>query len=128
MQPDQRDRSIDRLLRRLEPGVDLPATDGCVDAETLAAWMDGSLSGDALGRAEHHAAGCARCQAMLASMARTAPETAARPWWRLHKVKWMVPIAAAATAVVLWVSVDRQEKAAVGPVTQGQTSRASEPI
>jgi len=90
--------------------------------------MDGSLSGDALGRAEHHAAGCARCQAMLASMARTAPETAARPWWRLHKVKWMVPIAAAATAVVLWVSVDRQEKAAVGPVTQGQTSRASEPI
>jgi len=125
---NQRDRSIDRLLRRLEPGADLPATDTCVDAETLAAWMDGSLSGDALGRAEHHAAGCARCQAMLASMARTAPETAARPWWRLHKVKWMVPIAAAATAVVLWVSVDRQEKAAVGPVTQGQTSRASEPI
>ena len=125
---DQRDRSIDRLLRRVEPGADLPATDACVDAETLAAWMDGSLSGEALHRAEHHAAGCARCQAMLASMARTAPDTAARPWWRLHKVKWIVPIAAAATAVVLWVSVDRQEKAAVSPATTVQTSRASEPI
>jgi hypothetical protein len=65
---------------------------------------------------------------MLAAMERTAPETAARPWWRLLKVKWIVPIAAAATAVVLWVSVDRQQKAAVGPVTDVQTSRASEPI
>lgn len=125
---DQRDRSIDRLLRRLEPGADLPATDACVDAETLGAWMDGSLSGEALDRAEHHAAGCARCQTMVASMARTAPETAARPWWRVLKVKWIVPIAAAATAVVLWVSVDRQQKAAVGPVTTLQTSRASEPV
>jgi hypothetical protein len=124
---DQRDRSIDRLLRRLEPGADLPATDACVDAETLAAWMDGSLSGEALDRAEHHAAGCARCQTMVASMARTAPETAARPWWRVLKVKWIVPIAAAATAVVLWVSVDRQQKAAEGPVTTVQTSRASQP-
>src|SRR6266542_1689182 len=122
----ERDRSIDRLLRRrLEPGAALPATDACVDPETLAAWMDGSLSGEALDRAEHHAAGCARCQAILASMVRTAPETAARPWWRMLTVKWMVPIAAAATAVVLWVSVDRQQKAAVGPVTQ--SSRASEP-
>ena len=124
-----RDRSIDRLLRRLEPGADLPATDACVDAETLAAWMDGSLSGQALDRAEHHAAGCARCQAMLASMVRTAPKTemAARPWWRMLTVKWMVPIAAAATAVVLWVSVDRQQNAPVGSVAAVQTSRASEP-
>ena len=125
---DQRDQSIDRLLRRLEPGADLRVTEACVDAETLAAWTDGSLSGDALDRAEHHAAGCARCQAMLASMARTAPETVARPWWRMASVKWLVPIAAAATAVALWVSVDRQEKVAVAPVTTVQTSRASEPI
>ncbi len=125
---DQRDQSIDRLLRRLEPGADLPVTDACVDAETLAAWTDGSLSGDTLDRVEHHAAGCARCQAMLASIARTAPETAARPWWRMPRVKWLVPIAAAATAVALWVSVDRQQKAAVAPVTTLQTSRASEPV
>ena len=127
---DQRDQSIDRLLRRLEPGADLPATDTCVDAEMLAAWMDGSLSGDALDRAEHHAAGCARCQAMLASMARTTPKTeaAARPWWRMLPAKWVVPIAAAATALVVWVSVDRQPKAVVGPVTTGQTARASEPV
>jgi hypothetical protein len=127
---DQRDRSIEGLLRRrLEPGTELPATEACVDAETLAAWMDGSLSGDALNRAEHHAAGCARCQAMLASMARTLPETEtpARPWWRIRTVKWIVPIAAAATAVLLWVSVGRQQNAAVAPVTTVLTSRTSEP-
>jgi hypothetical protein len=126
---DQRDRSIDRLLRRrLEPEATLPATDACVDAETLAAWMDGSLSGDALDRAQHHAAGCARCQALLASMARTAPETASRPWWRSLTVRWVVPIAAAATALVVWVSVDRQQNPAVAPVPQRTaTSRASEP-
>jgi hypothetical protein len=124
---DQRDRSIDRLLRRLEPAADRPAGDACVDAETLAAWMDGSLSGEALDRAEHHAAGCARCQAMVASMARTAPDTAARPWWRTLTVKWVVPIAAAATAVVVWVAVDRQQKTPVGPAAAVQTSRASEP-
>jgi hypothetical protein len=123
---DQRDRSIDRLLRRRESGADLPATDACVDAETLAAWMDGSLSGDALNRAEHHASGCARCQAMLASMARTTPETPPQPWWGVLRVKWIVPIAAAATAVVLWVAVDRQQNAAVAPVTTVQTSR--EPV
>jgi hypothetical protein len=121
---NERDRSIDRLLRRrLEPDASLPApglpapglpaTDACVDAETLAAWMDGSLSREALDRAEHHAAGCARCQAMLASMARTAPDTAGHPWWRSLTARWVVPIAAAATAVALWVYVDRQQNPAL---------------
>jgi hypothetical protein len=63
---------------------------------------------------------------MLASMARTAPDTAAHPWWRMLTAKWIVPIAAAATAVVLWVAVDRQQNAAVGPVTTVQTSRTSQ--
>jgi hypothetical protein len=114
----ERDRSIDRLLRRKEQHADLPATDACVDAETLAAWMDGSLSGESLDRAEHHAAGCARCQAMLASMARTAPETAARPSWRTVTVRWIVPVAAAAAAVMLWVFVDRGPGAPVSTVSR----------
>jgi hypothetical protein len=141
---NERDRSIDRLLRRrLEPDAGLPATglpapglpapglpatDACVDAETLAAWMDGSLSREALDRAEHHAAGCARCQAMLASMARTAPDTAGHPWWRSLTARWVVPIAAAATAVALWVSVDRQQNPALPAAPPpAQLSRTSEP-
>ena len=150
----ERDRSIDRLLRRrLEPdaslpapglpapglpapglpapglpAIGLPAMDACVDAETLAAWMEGSLSREALDRAEHHAAWCARCQAMLASMARTAPEPAGHAWWRPLTVRWVVPIAAAATAVALWVSVDRQQNPAVAPVpAPAELSRVSEP-
>ena len=82
--PGERDRSIEALLRRQREDVaDSPATEQCVDAETLAAWIDGGLAGEALASAERHAAGCARCQAMLASMARIAPAiTSSRPWWR----------------------------------------------
>jgi hypothetical protein len=124
--------SIDQLLRRrLDQGTDLPATDACVDAETLAAWMDGSLSGEGLDRAEHHAAGCRRCQAMLASMARTAPETAARSWWRTLTVKWVVPMAAAATAAVVWVSLGHDRSAPVtvsAPVLPVSTSAAADRI
>jgi hypothetical protein len=128
---NERDRSIDRLLRRrLEPdaGLPAPATDACVDAETLAAWMDGSLSREALDRAEHHAAGCARCQAMLASMARTAPDTAGHPWWRSLTARWVVPIAAAATAAALWISVDRQQNPALPAAPPpAELSRTREP-
>ena len=124
---EERDRSIDRLLRRrVESDAGLPATNACVDAETLAAWMDGSLSREALDRAEHHASGCARCQAMLASMARTAPDTAGHPWWRSLTARWVVPIAAAATAVALWVSVDRQQNPALPAPPPAALSR-SEP-
>jgi hypothetical protein len=78
--------------------------------------MEGSLSREARGTAERHAAGCARCQAMLAAMARTAPEPAARPWWRIVTLKWMVPVAAAATALVVWVAVDRDRAAPIESV------------
>ena len=57
----------DTLRSRMsdEPG-------GCLDAETLAAWADGTLSRAERRLAEGRAAGCARCQSMLAAMA-TAP-------------------------------------------------------
>lgn len=120
----ERDQSIDALLRRQrEPLVESPGTGPCVDAETLAAWMDGALSGDALAAAEHHAAGCARCQMMLASMARTAPEPAARPWWRPLTVRWLVPAAAAAIAAVVWVSVAHAPGAPAPAATSAPADR-----
>jgi hypothetical protein len=110
----QREDAIDRLLRSsLERSAQPAPTSVCVDAETLAAWIDGSLSGEELSTAEHHAAGCARCQAMLASMARTAPEPAARPAWRTLTSRWLVPIVATATALFLWIAVDRDRTAPV---------------
>ena len=105
------DRSIEHLLRQgaaTPPGeVSAP----CLDADTLAAWVDSRLSRSELAAAESHAAGCARCQAMLAVMARTseAGEEAAlavtprRSFWRV--LPWMGPVAAAATAAAIYIAV-----------------------
>jgi hypothetical protein len=110
---DERDESIERLLRRgLSRDTHATSPSSCVDSETLAAWMDGSLSQETRRTAERHVAGCARCQAMLAAMARTAPEPVKGPWWRVTR-QWLVPIAAAATALVVWIAVDRERVAPI---------------
>jgi hypothetical protein len=130
----ERDPSMDRLLRRaLQPEPGAAATPQCVDPETLAAWADGSLSGEALAHAEQHVADCARCQAMLAAMARTVPENTIPPRWQVLTARWLVPFAAAAIVLAVWVSVDRQrpETAAVrsGPAAAAAEVRpAPEPI
>ncbi|MCA1650248.1 MAG: zf-HC2 domain-containing protein [Acidobacteria bacterium] len=82
---------------------------GCLDAETLAAWVDGALPGVERAKAEAHAADCARCQALLAAMIRTEPEARAlEPWWRkTAAVRWLAPLTAAAAAALLWVAIDR---------------------
>ncbi len=87
-------------------------TDPCFDAEVLAAWADGTLDERAAAEVERHAAQCARCQAMLAAFVRTEPAAApaARvpgmtPWWQSLRLRWLVPMAAAATAVAIWIAV-----------------------
>src|SRR5215468_1980757 len=81
----------------------------CLDAETLAAWVDGGLSGAALEDVQSHVANCARCQALVGAMGRTrAAVPATQPerapsWW----LAWAVPLTAAATAVAIWIAVPR---------------------
>ncbi len=104
-----RDQSVDRVLRRTRGSrsdSDAGIPDGCLDAETLAAWADGELPSNERAAAEQHAADCTRCQAMLAALVRTTPETApARPWWRPSGLGWLVPLAATAAAVGIWIAV-----------------------
>ena len=100
----ERDQAVERLLRqssqtRRNAGV----TDSCLDAETLAAWADGGLSGAELALAQTHVADCARCQTMIGTLARinsgvplAKPEHASRRW-----LAWLVPLTAAAAAVAL---------------------------
>jgi hypothetical protein len=90
----QRDRAIEFLLdRRMKPSGGRAGP--CLDAETLAAWSEGALSGEALAAAEAHAADCARCQMLLAAMARTKPiEPLAKP---RRLLLWLVPFMAATT-------------------------------
>ena len=99
MKPRQREESIERLLRqsRAQAG---DATDSCLDAETVAAWSEGSLSGDALELAQAHVSDCARCRTIVSAVARlgdsqTTPAAPSRRWIRL-----LVPLAAAAVIAV----------------------------
>ncbi|HJU42164.1 MAG TPA: zf-HC2 domain-containing protein [Vicinamibacterales bacterium] len=87
---------------------------GHLDAETVAAWIDGGLDGPSLAAAEAHASNCERCQALLAMVVKTEPLVPGIPhlkvggtsaWWRW----WMAPIAATAAAVTLWMVVPREQ-------------------
>jgi len=110
-QKPDRDTAIDRLLAARAARSPANSTDACLDADTLAAWADGALEAGALAQAEAHAADCARCQAMLAAMARTtplAPAQAVAPWWK-PALRWMVPLTATAAAVLVWTIVPQRD-------------------
>lgn len=78
----------------------------CLDPETLALWADDELGAAERAAAERHVADCARCQATLAALVRTAPVLdAPRPWWQTLKVAWLAPVAAAGAALAIWVAV-----------------------
>lgn len=78
-----------------------------LDAEVVAAWLDGSLDRAARAEAEAHAADCDRCQAVLATMVCIEPEPARRKAWFTAPVRWALPLATAAAALSLWVAVNR---------------------
>ena len=95
----------DRLLRdALRPGAPATASSACVDADALAAWAEGTMSRAAREAFEIHAAGCGRCQALMAAMARTEPPPS-QPAWRRAVLSWGVPLAAATAAVVIVFSL-----------------------
>lgn len=122
-----RDKSIERLLRQsLQTPRQAGVTDSCLDAETVAAWVDGGLSGAALEMTQSHVADCARCQSLVGAMIRTnaavaqpKPERAARRW-----LPWLVPLTAAAAAVALWVAVPGDLSAPQRPSEEVQTQSA----
>lgn len=118
-----RDRGIERWLGRR---VDTPPSGACLDPDTIAAWADGTLTRDERQKAESHAADCARCQAVLAAMIRTEPPVPARASWR-SRWPWLVPIAAGATAVALWVSVGTDVPRSPAPPEAKERTTASRP-
>jgi hypothetical protein len=120
-----RDATVDRLLAGAMPRGS-EATAECLDADTLAAWADNALNARELAAAEAHAADCARCQAMLAAMVKTAPAApaaATAPWW-MPSLRWLVPLTAAAAAVLVWTIVPPRD----GPANVRQVSQSAESI
>ena len=71
---------------------------------------------------------CARCQALLAAMAERRRRLPARRWWRTSRLGWLVPFAAAAAALVLWMNVPgmpRLEQPAALPTPAAAASQTS---
>ena len=111
-------------------------TDPCLDAEVLAAWADNALDTRAAAQVEAHASRCARCQAMLAAFVRTGPPpapafTPAMSWWPSLQIRWLVPVAAVATALAIWVAVPTgptPERERAGLAEPGQRPREAEAV
>jgi hypothetical protein len=120
---------MDRLLERAVKARRGEAPrDGCLDAETLAAWADGSLEAWAREAAEAHAADCDRCLPLLATMIRTTPPAAeAQPRSRWFFLRWVVPLTAATAAAIVWVAVDRSPSSPPTPPVS-QIARADQPL
>jgi hypothetical protein len=111
MPVDKNSEPLDAILRRAmrsEPG---PATPECADTESLAAYSDRSLSARERERLETHFADCARCQILLADIARAdesariANSAGAVPWYRRWRLA--IPALAAAAAILVFVSIRR---------------------
>lgn len=129
----KKDVDSDRLLRRTaRPRGDVRPHGACLDAGTIAAWAEGSLTAAERHAAEAHAADCERCLAVVAAMAKTAPPpVAARPSW--SPIRWLVPLTTAAVAVTAWVivrepaPVPAQPPAAVVDAVEPAAPRAAAP-
>jgi putative zinc finger protein len=102
----------------------------CIDAETLAAWADGSLPRAEAAVVETHLADCERCTAMLATFARTIPDApVTEPLWKRWHLRWLIPVATAATVAALWVLVPSPESTqmrATGTVARRDAQAAIE--
>ena len=124
MPSDNRERSFeDALAAHLRAGAKgFPHAD-CSDAETLAAYHEGSLAEDQVASLKTHITGCERCQEILAALEATdqiaapavnvtlQPAAAAKPAVHVLPARkralwqWVAPAGALAAALLVWVAV-----------------------
>jgi hypothetical protein len=104
-----REAAVERLLRQsFKAPAGVVPRGQCLDAEMLAAWVDGALKGGELKATETHLSECSRCMALLATMIKTLPEPEpVKRWWGTSSLRWLVPLTAGAAAVLVWIAVPR---------------------
>jgi len=139
-----RDRILEQALKHELRGAGTPPAGACLDAETLGAWADGGLDPAAMAACEAHVANCARCQALVGTLARSIPASTESTLGTLGTLGtsgtsgtqgtigtlslwkwWLAPIAAGVAATTLWMVVPEQPQLAVAPARE-QTKLAVE--
>ncbi len=132
---DESDRELEPLLRQVLRSSSAASGDACPGddiADTLAAWADGTLRADERVAFESHAADCPRCRAMMAAFIRSdvpapLPGAAAspsvadvdpEPFWRRWRLNWLVPVAATATALAVYIAAPTPPDKASAPAEQ----------
>jgi len=122
--------SFDHLLREALKAPASHPPGGCLNAETLAAWSEGSLDATQQAAVEAHASECARCQDLLAAMIRIEPAMVGRPWWRSPAFGWLAPLTVAAATVLIWVRMDPRgtPESALAPSTPAPSTVAAPQI
>jgi hypothetical protein len=89
----------------------------------LAAWSSDALSPAEKARVDEHLADCQSCQALVNAFVRTElPEPAPTRWWQRVEVRWLVPVATAATVIAIWVALPEREPRAP------QLARVADPV
>ena len=115
------DDAVHRMLRETlgKPLTSSDAGEACIDGETLAAWVERSLPAARAELVEAHLSRCARCQSLMATFARTVPMPEPRhSFWQHSRLRWLVPITAAATAVAIWIALPTDRGATPPAVSQ----------
>jgi hypothetical protein len=106
----QRDADMDRLLRAVLKPASHEVAGGCPDAAILAAFVEGSLSPGEQSALESHIVNCGRCQETLAVLSHdlppeldAAPASAWFTWVTRPRLRWILPITAAATMAAVFL-------------------------
>jgi hypothetical protein len=96
--------SIDAILKRAFVAPENSGGRDCPDAAVLASWFDRSLTVEEFSRIDAHVTSCARCQSMLAAIARAeeamTPEAPARGFRWMLDVRLLAPAFAGIVAIL----------------------------
>jgi hypothetical protein len=105
----KRDADMDRLLRAALTPASLDSAGECPGPGLLAAFVEGNVTAAEQAALDAHIAGCGRCQDALAALSQDLPEEEADApatrwftWVAQPRLRWLVPISAAATIAVVF--------------------------
>ena len=132
----KRDADMDRLLHAVLKPAPREGDAECPDAGLLAAFVEGGLTAAEQSALDAHIVNCGRCQEALAVLSPelpqeeggepvAAPESGWFTWVTRPRLRWLVPISAAATVAVVFFAT-RPLIAPEGEVPAGEVARMAQ--